>query len=64
MQISLTNSRVNGFMKWSGAHRAGNDDHDDSGGAAPIALTDPSLDNAAEEAPRHPGIAPGTRSTL
>jgi len=52
MHISLTNSRANGFKKWSDANRPSNDD-DNPGGATPIAVTEPPADDreAIEEPP-------------
>jgi hypothetical protein len=59
MYISLTNSRTNGFAKWSTDHRASNDD-DNPGGAIPIAITKPPSDREAlEEAPHRPWGVPG-----
>jgi hypothetical protein len=49
MYISLTESRTAGFLKWSAAHRAVNDDDDDTGGATPIALAKPRFDRTAPE---------------
>ena len=60
MYISLTNSRTQGFKKWSDAHQPDNDD-DSPGGATPIAVTEPPRDDrgAIEEPPHHPWLVPG-----
>ena len=66
MYISLGNSSTRGFKKWSDAHPAGNDDDNDSGGATPIALTEPPCEDraAVEEPPHHPWIVPGVGQSL
>jgi len=66
MYISLTNSRTNGFKKWSDAHPPGNDDNDNSGGATPIAITAPprSDSEAIREPPHRPWLVPGAGSSF
>ena len=66
MHISLNNSRTNGFKKWSDAHRPGNDDDDNSGGATPIAITEPPCRDGEEkrEPPHCPWLVPGAGSSF
>lgn len=66
MYISLNNSRANGFKKWSDAHRPGNDDDDNSGGATPIAITEPPSGEGEEirEPSHRPWMVPGAGSSL
>ena len=66
MYISLANSRTHGFKKWSDGERPGNDDNDDSGGAPPIAVTEPSCDDreAVKEPPHQPWLVPGVGNSL
>lgn len=61
MRISLTSSTANGFKRWSDEHPAGNDDDDDSGGATPIAITEPASEDQApiEEPAHHAWAVPG-----
>ena len=62
MRISLVDSRANGFSKWSTTRRPGSKDDDRPGGAAPIALSGPALDNsimAPPEQPLRPWLVPG-----
>jgi hypothetical protein len=64
--ISPTNSRANGFKKWSDAHPPGNDDNDNSGGATPIAITAPPSGNgeAIWEPPHRPWLVSGSGSSF
>lgn len=66
MYISLANSRAQGFKKWSDAHRPGDNDDDNSGGATPIALTEPPGDDreAIKETPHQPWLVPGVGSSF
>jgi hypothetical protein len=63
MRICLGDSRANGFAKWSITHRPGcNNDDDQPGGAAPITLADPHLDDsvmALSEQPHRPSLVRG-----
>jgi hypothetical protein len=61
MYISLTNS---GFNKWSEDHRPSNDNDDNSGGATPIAIREPSSYEERQEPPHHPWIIPGVGSAF
>jgi hypothetical protein len=56
MYISLTNS---GFNKWSKGRRPSNDNDDNTGGATPIAIREPSSDGKGQEVPRGPWSIPG-----
>jgi hypothetical protein len=56
MYISLTNS---GFNKWSKDHRPSNDNDDNTGGATPIAIREPSSYGERQEAPHRPWRIPG-----
>jgi hypothetical protein len=59
MYISLTDSRANGFRKWSNDHKSCND-NDSPGGATPIAITEPPSGAAAlVETPHRPWGIPG-----
>jgi hypothetical protein len=65
MYISLTNGRTQGWKKWSDAHRPDNDDDDNSGGARPIALTEPPCDDReAIRAPHQPWLVPGVGTSF
>jgi len=66
MYISLSNSRADGFKKWSDSHRPGNDDFDNSGGATPIAIAKPPGEDAgAMKEPSHqPWLVPGVGGSL
>ena len=66
MYISLTNSRTQVLKKWSDAHRPGNDDDDNSGGATPIALTEPPCEDreARKELPHQPWLVPGVGTSF
>ncbi len=67
MYISLTTSRTNGFRKWSDTHRPDNDDDDNSGGATPIAITEPpsdDIESSIQEPPNSPWLVPGTGSSF
>jgi len=62
MRICLGDSRANGFAKWSIAQRPGSNDDDQPGGATPITLTDPHLDDpimALSEQPHRPSLVRG-----
>jgi len=62
MYISLSDSRIAGFLKWSAVHQPDNDDDDDddSGGATPIALVRPPPDrDAPDDQPHRPWAIPG-----
>jgi hypothetical protein len=61
MYISLASSRSNGFKKWSDAHQPDSNDDDQLGGAKPIAIAVPPIDDAAatNEAPHRPWRVPG-----
>ena len=56
MSISLTNSA---FHKWSKPRRSSNDNDDNTGGATPIAIREPSSDEEPEEAAHRPWRIPG-----
>jgi hypothetical protein len=57
MYIYLTNS---GSNKWSKDHGPSNDNDDNTGGATPIAIREPSSDGEGlEEAPHRPWSIPG-----
>jgi hypothetical protein len=57
MHISLTNG---GFNDRSKGHRSSNDNDDNTGGATPIAVREPSSDgDGPEEAPHRPWRIPG-----
>jgi hypothetical protein len=66
MYISLTNGRTHGWKKWSDVHPPGNDDDDNSGGATPIALTEPPCDDreAIREPPHQPWLVPGVGTSF
>ena len=66
MYISLTSRRMNGFRRWSDEHRPSNDDDDNSGGATPIALTEPPSDEHEPiwQPPHQPWHVPGTGSSF
>lgn len=58
MYISFTTSRPIRFKKWSDAHRPANDD-DYPAGAAPVALSAPSVDDLeGTEQPHCPWLVP------
>jgi hypothetical protein len=63
MTISLNASGADGFKKWSIAHPpSSNDDDDPLGGATPIAIAVPALDDpimAPPEQPHRPWLVPG-----
>jgi hypothetical protein len=61
MYISLANSRSNGFKKWSDTHSPGSNDDDQPGGATPIAIAVPPMNDAEEtqEQPHRPWLVPG-----
>ena len=54
MRISLADGRANGFSKWSIAHQPGSNDDDQPGGATPIAITAPDLDDPIMAPPEQP----------
>jgi hypothetical protein len=60
MYISLTSSQTAGFKKWSDQLQSSNDD-DVPGGATPIAVIRPALDDreAIGEPPYRPWLVPG-----
>ena len=65
MQISQAASLATGLSKWSVAHPPSIDDDNSLGGATPIALTDPDLDDrviAPPEQPHRPWLVPGFRT--
>jgi hypothetical protein len=65
--MSLPESRANRFTKWSIAYRLGSNDDDQPGGAAPIAITAPDLDDpiiASPEQPHRPWLVPGVGTAL
>jgi hypothetical protein len=47
MFISLTNSRSNGFKKWSDQHPYRSNDDDQLGGPTPIAIAAPPIGSSA-----------------
>jgi hypothetical protein len=62
MTISRVSNLATGFRKWSTAHPPAGNDNDHPGGATPIALTAPKLDNqviAPPEQPHRPWLVPG-----
>jgi len=62
MYISLENSNASGFKRWSIDHPPGRNDDDHSGGATPIPVAVPDLDEAMmapPEQPHRPWIVPG-----
>jgi hypothetical protein len=61
MRISLTN---NGFDKWSKDYRSSNDNDDNSGGATPIAIREPSSYEEGQEPPHRAWIIPGVGSAF
>jgi hypothetical protein len=67
MRISLGDSRANRFTKWSIAPRPGSNDDDQPGGATPIAITAPDLDDpiiALPEQSHRPWLVPGVGTAL
>jgi hypothetical protein len=67
MRISLADSRANRFTKWSIAHQPGSNDDDQPGGATPISVTAPDLDNPIIAPPEQlhcPWLVPGVGSAL
>ena len=67
MRISLADSRASGFSKWTIACQPGSNDDDQPGGATPIAITAPDLDDpiiALPEQPHRPWIVPGVGTAL
>lgn len=56
MRMSLTNSS---FNKWSKDPRSSNDNDDNSGGATPIAIREPSSYEEGQETPHRPWSIPG-----
>ena len=66
MYIFLANSRAHGFKKWLDTHWPANDDYDDSGGATPIALTEPPCDNheSIKEPLHRPWLVPGVGTSF
>jgi hypothetical protein len=57
MYISLINSR---FNKWSKDHGPSNDNDDNTGGATPIGIREPSsYGEGLKETPHHPWSIPG-----
>ena len=62
MRISPTNG---GFNNWSKDHRPSDDNDDNTGGATPIAIREPSSHGeAVEEAPHRPWSIPGVRGAF
>jgi hypothetical protein len=67
MRISLAQSRANGFTKWFNAHRPGSNDDDQPGGATPVAIAAPDLNDpmvAPPEQPDRPRLVPGVGAAL
>jgi hypothetical protein len=63
MTTSQVTNLANGFRKWSAAHPPAGNDDDHPGGATPIALAAPELDDpliAPPEQPHRPWLVPGT----
>ena len=59
MRISLNDSRITGFRRWSEDHQPKNDD-ENLGGATPITIPEPpGNDFALEEPPHRPWAVPG-----
>jgi hypothetical protein len=62
MTASQVTNLATGFMKWSITHPPATNDDDHPGGATPIALTAPELDEplmAPAEQPHRPWLVPG-----
>jgi hypothetical protein len=67
MHISLSDNRVNGFTKWSIPHQPGSNDDDQPGGATPIAITAPDIDDpiiGSPERPHRPWLVAGVGAAL
>ena len=65
MHISLANSRINGFKKWSSDHPPSGNDDDNPGGATPIALVEPPAGrDALADLQQRPRIVPGVGGTI
>jgi hypothetical protein len=61
MHISLANSD---FNKSSKQHRSSNDNDDNTGGATPIAIREPSSYEEEQKAPHRPWSIPGVGSAF
>jgi hypothetical protein len=60
MDISLAGGGLNGFRRWSIAHRPSSNDDNSPGGATPIALVKPlSAGDEREDLRHRPWVIPG-----